>query len=208
MTSCHDKSDVHEIEPIAVAYESFCQALEALHRAQHDGGTDHETGLTAGQAARAYYKSMAKVLRAFNAPNNWRRDDSAKVPLPRLVGFTVGDIFEDLVAGSLPLNIKHLFFGRGRSGIKAVQRQAIAAAVRYVEAARLELIRDTRPIKRVAKEFGVTEKTVRLWVTENPEAKELLRRFQNQPESGSMLERHMREDARHYRNSRHVKTRK
>ena len=130
MTPSGGKTSVHEIEPIAVAYENFCQALEALQRAQHDGGTDHETGLTADQAARAYYESLAEVLRAFNAPNNWRRDDSAKVPLPRLVGFMVGNIFDDLVSGFLPPSIKHLFFGRGRSGIKAVQRQAIAAAVR------------------------------------------------------------------------------
>lgn len=193
------------------AFQTYLGALAALMRAQGNDGRDPDTGQTADEAAKTYYESMGNTLRAFNALGNWRRDGSAKEPLPRQLAFDVGQLVDDLLAGRIRPSVAHLFFGRGRPSMGAIQRRAVEAAVRYMAAAQHGLIDELNPIGRVAQAFGVTGRTARRWMAEHPTEVALVMQLKRTPARDGlkeMLIRHMEEDATLYKQRRHVKTRR
>lgn len=196
--------------PVKDAFQTYLESLASLSRAQRNGGRDPDTGQTADEAAKSYYESMGVSLRAFNAPENWRRDGSAKEPLPRQLAFDVGQIFDDLLAGLLRPSIAHLFFSRGRPGLGAIQRRAVETAVRYVAAVQGGLIVDSNPIERVAKLFEVNRRTVRRWMADHRMAAISMmpsNRAGDPDGMKDMLVGHLKEAATFYKERRHVKVR-
>jgi hypothetical protein len=206
---CADQYDESSFErKIQEANEAFCDALDAYCRAVEEDGTDPETGIQARDALRAYYESLASIMRAYNDISNWSRDGVPRAHLPRHAADLAMGLIDDLVAGRLRPSVDDLFFAPGRPGISAAQRRAIEAAVRYVEYARAFPPIAPGAVKKCAQAFGVDAGTVRAWAREQPQDPHLR---SNQPRDSQefmdLLEHHMKESADLYRNLRHVKTR-
>lgn len=202
--------EVQSPTPMQEANERMCEALEALQRAEHGGGSDPVTGQTADALARNYYCSLRDIFRLCNEPGNWTKSNQAKEHLPRCAIFVAGQILDDLTSGRLPDSIKCLFMKPGRPGTSAIQQRAIEAAVRYVEVMRAIEPNSKSPVPDVAERFGVTERAVQRWV-ENYRLDPLVLKPALNGQSSSKqnylatLKEHMLESGRLYRQRQHVK---
>ena len=196
--------------PMQDANERMCEALEALQRAEHGGGSDPDTGQTADALARSYYCSLRDIFRLCNEPGNWTKSDQPKEHLPRYAIFVAGQILDDLTSGHVPGSIKRLFMKEGSSGTSAIQQRFIEAAVRYVEGMRALEPSSKSPVPEVAEHFGVTQRTVQRWVKNYRLDPLVLKPALNgRPSSKrnyiAKLKEHMQESGREYRQRRHVK---
>lgn len=197
-------------DAIQDAYEHFVDATEAFQRAKEHDGCDPETGLTTDEAVRKHFVCLGTLLQAFNAPENWTRDETPRVYLPRYAAFVLGKILDDLLSGRVPAEIEHLFFGRKRPGLHAIQRRAIEPAVRYIVAAERELIDVNDPIAEVAGLYGVKRRSVRRWLSEHRSSIALPERSTRQDareQLRDLLLRHIHESAYEYSVRRNVKSR-
>ena len=130
--------------------------LMAEYQAARQRYDSASTGQIAKEAARDIYLLVANISGTYADPRS-------SEDFPKEVAHFLHILIGDAVNGHIHESFRDLASGSGRSSAVYGEREAIATAVRYIQAAKLRVIGDPAPIKTVQGWFGVTRSTVQGW---------------------------------------------
>lgn len=153
--------------PVRTALEKFRQARSDLAKA------DSKTA--ASQASRLIYEGMAEVCNAYFRQSIPPLSSQRQEQFPAEVAMILAGHLTNLLAGKLDESVRELVERPGARGRAFLEQEDIEAAIRYLQAVKADLIKDTAPVLRIATWFGVSRATAQKWKRE--EKRDLLTAF-------------------------------
>ena len=145
--------DAHSV---SYAWSIYEKSVVPVMAAENNGGSHSREDVEHAMTAFIF------VMRAYCLPTNWI-DGTPIEPLPVEAAFIVAEQLSYICAGKLPEPIA-LMIRAGTPAVGPQESRDIAMAVVFRKAVTAGLIKNRRPSKTLAENFGVTTKTVRRWV--------------------------------------------
>jgi len=199
-----------EIEDLNHDLDLARKVLERISESTSD--VDPETGYEYRNMVEHQYRLLSELLRNVSLPENWSSGGKAKSDPSRYALFLSSQLVGEIVNGRIPESINDLFHGIGRPGLKALQMRAIESAIRYLAAVDADIIQATRATEKIAAAYGVRSRTVQRWAAKwKSDRQRQATRFREVRSRGtadvdhlsSLFTKHMLENGRRYRESRH-----
>ncbi len=151
--------------PVAAAYREFLAARDTLSREGAKNTRRDDLRAPVRDLHRPIWEAALAALTAYHHPLNW--DDRRPVePLPPEIAHQLATALGELVGGKMPTTWK-VVAKASRPTTPGLMAD-IAAAVRYVRAAKARVILDPKHAASVAAAFKVASTVVHRWNRETP----------------------------------------